>query len=101
MCDIGVSLCAVRLPPGRELANWTERLAGAPPALDLPADRPRPAAQTHRGARHPFRLPAPLTEALREVGCGLGTWLAVFKGHGVEEVLGVEGAPADPARLDI
>src|SRR5262249_31988438 len=38
---------------GRQLAYWKEKLAGVPPALNLPTDRPRPAAQTYRGARHP------------------------------------------------
>jgi amino acid adenylation domain-containing protein len=37
------------------LAEWTERLAGLPP-LDLPADHPRPAAETFRGARRPLTL---------------------------------------------
>jgi amino acid adenylation domain-containing protein len=32
-----------------QLAWWTERLAGAPEILDLPADRPRPAVQSFRG----------------------------------------------------
>src|SRR5262249_53488194 len=51
-----------------QLAYWREVLNGAPPALELPTDYPRPAAQTHRGARHAFRLPRPLVEAVREVG---------------------------------
>ncbi|MCP4656631.1 MAG: non-ribosomal peptide synthetase, partial [bacterium] len=32
-----------------ELAYWRERLAGAPPQIELPIDRPRPAVQTLRG----------------------------------------------------
>jgi len=40
-----------------ELDHWRERLAGAPPALELPADRPRPAVQTFRGATLEFHLP--------------------------------------------
>jgi amino acid adenylation domain-containing protein len=42
-----------------ELAFWRERLAGAPPALELPTDRPHPAAASHRGAS----LEMPLGEA--------------------------------------
>ncbi|HVR97504.1 MAG TPA: amino acid adenylation domain-containing protein, partial [Thermoanaerobaculia bacterium] len=35
------------------LGYWKEQLAGAPPPLELPADRPRPARPTHRGGiRH-------------------------------------------------
>jgi amino acid adenylation domain-containing protein len=49
------------------LAFWRETLQGAPPALDLPADRPRPAVLSHRGAHHERRLPADLTAALRAV----------------------------------
>jgi amino acid adenylation domain-containing protein len=59
----------------RLLAYWKEQLAGAPPALDLPTDHPRPAVQVSRGARHYFRLPPPLAEALRRLakqeGCTL------------------------------
>ncbi len=40
------------------LASWRERLAGAPSILDLPTDRPRPPAQSFRGALHRFALPA-------------------------------------------
>jgi amino acid adenylation domain-containing protein len=44
---------------------WRERLAGAPPALELPTDRPRPAAWSGRGAAHPFALAPELSGALR------------------------------------
>ena len=40
----------------KELSYWREQLAGAPPALDLPTDRSRPAVQTTRGARRHFAL---------------------------------------------
>ncbi|MBV8201954.1 MAG: non-ribosomal peptide synthetase, partial [Acidobacteria bacterium] len=40
-----------------QLAWWRQALAGAPPLLDLPTDRPRPARQTFRGARAVRRLP--------------------------------------------
>ncbi|MDP9122204.1 MAG: condensation domain-containing protein, partial [Acidobacteriota bacterium] len=33
-----------------ELAYWRERLSGAPPVLELPTDRPRPAVQSFQGA---------------------------------------------------
>ena len=33
-----------------QLAYWREQLAGAPPVLELPPDRPRPAVQSFRGA---------------------------------------------------
>ena len=35
-----------------QLAYWKKQLAGAPPMLELPTDRPRPAVQTFRGDRH-------------------------------------------------
>ncbi|HEY3478687.1 MAG TPA: condensation domain-containing protein, partial [Streptomyces sp.] len=41
----------------RETAWWRGELAGAPPALDLPADRPRPAVRGARGAHLTFRWP--------------------------------------------
>jgi amino acid adenylation domain-containing protein len=59
----------------RELSYWRERLAGAPPSLDLPTDRPRPALQSFRGAQHPFSLPADLSAALAALGRREGTTL--------------------------
>ena len=50
----------------RELAWWTERLSGAPPALDLPADRPRPARRSHAGAMLERVFPPARVRALHE-----------------------------------
>ena len=46
------------------LIYWKKQLAGAPSLIELPTDRPRPAVQTYRGARHAFSLPADLTSRL-------------------------------------
>ena len=35
----------------QEIDYWKQQLDGAPALLELPTDRPRPAVQTHRGAR--------------------------------------------------
>ncbi|HEY0522983.1 MAG TPA: condensation domain-containing protein, partial [Stellaceae bacterium] len=48
----------------RQVAYWTERLAGAPPVLDLPTDRPRPMVQNYQGAILPFALPKELSDSL-------------------------------------
>ncbi len=39
------------------LSYWKPQLAGAPTLLELPGDRPRPAAQSYRGHTEPFSLP--------------------------------------------
>ncbi|WP_420127102.1 non-ribosomal peptide synthase/polyketide synthase [Longimicrobium sp.] len=49
----------------RQIDWWRERLGGAPPALELPTDRPRPAVASSRGAAHVFRIPAQTTRGLR------------------------------------
>ncbi|WP_280221012.1 non-ribosomal peptide synthetase [Nocardia neocaledoniensis] len=41
-----------------QLAYWQQQLAGVPPLLELPQDRPRPAVPTLRGATTELRLPA-------------------------------------------
>src|SRR5207245_8696304 len=46
------------------LAYWRERLAGAPPALELPTDRPRPARQTVNGATLHFELAEELSRRI-------------------------------------
>ncbi|KYF98018.1 hypothetical protein BE20_03760 [Sorangium cellulosum] len=62
---------------------WRRRLDGAPP-LELPTDRPRPAARSARGRTHRFELPRDLTAALRRRSQELGatlfmTLLAAFE----------------------
>ena len=59
------------------------RLADPPAALEIPSDRPRPAAQTFRGAVRIVEIPVDLAEALRALsrreGCTLFmTMLASF-----------------------
>jgi amino acid adenylation domain-containing protein len=49
-----------------QLAYWRERLADLSP-LELPADRPRPARKSYRGASLPWRLPRPIDEELRRL----------------------------------
>lgn len=47
------------------LQEWTAALAGAPPVLELPTDRPRPRVSRPDGASLTRRVPLPLTDGLR------------------------------------
>ncbi|WP_224362051.1 non-ribosomal peptide synthetase [Hyalangium versicolor] len=67
-----------------QLSFWKERLAGAPAALELATDRPRPAVQGFAGGRHAVRIPAELARAVVELGRREGctpfmTLLAAFQ----------------------
>jgi amino acid adenylation domain-containing protein len=62
----------------KQLAYWQDQLRGAPRVIELPADHPRPAVQTFRGARRQRRLPAPACAALRALGRRQG--VTVFMG---------------------
>ncbi|WP_214103969.1 non-ribosomal peptide synthetase/MFS transporter [Acrocarpospora catenulata] len=54
-----------------DVAYWRDRLTGVPP-LDLPADLPRPAEQSPRGAGHGFVIPRALEAAVAELGAAHG-----------------------------
>ncbi|HEY7198664.1 MAG TPA: condensation domain-containing protein, partial [Candidatus Dormibacteraeota bacterium] len=54
----------------RELAYWRSRLDGIPASLDLPFDRPRPAAGPPDGGFLATRLRGPLVDQLRALAAG-------------------------------
>lgn len=49
------------------LDYWKEKMQGAPPVIDLPTDRPRPAVQTFNGATFGFQLDEDLTQSVEEL----------------------------------
>ena len=51
----------------RQLAYWRRQLAGVPPVLELPTDRPRPPAQSYRGSSVRFTVDPATTTALRNL----------------------------------
>ena len=55
-------------PIQRQLDFWVRELSGTVKPLEVPADRPRPARQTFRGARVVQLLPPALTAAVKAVG---------------------------------
>jgi len=48
-----------------QIAYWKKQLAGSPPILDLPTDRPRPAYVTYRGAHQAFTFSRELLDGLK------------------------------------
>jgi amino acid adenylation domain-containing protein len=85
----------------RQLTYWREQLAGAPPLLELPADYPRPAVQSFRGAHQVLTLSESLSTAVKTLTQRSGvtlfmTLLAAFQSllsrySGQEEI--VVGTP--------
>jgi amino acid adenylation domain-containing protein/non-ribosomal peptide synthase protein (TIGR01720 family) len=59
----------------RQLEYWKRQLGDEPPVLELPADRPRPARQSFRGARLPFSFEAALSARMRELARQRGVTL--------------------------
>ncbi len=51
----------------RQLAYWKEQLAGLPPLLELPTDRPRPARLAFHGRTVAFEIPAATYDGLRRL----------------------------------
>ena len=58
-----------------QLDYWRQQLAGAPPVLELPTDRPRPPVQTFRGGRETIALNADLTQKLKALSQQSGATL--------------------------
>lgn len=58
-----------------DIAYWKRQLAGAPPLINLPLDRPRPAHKTYRGARVIRVLPKDLSDLLKALSQSEGTTL--------------------------
>jgi len=59
----------------RQLEYWKRRLAGAPEALDLPIDHPRPAVQTFRGGEQQIEISETLWRGLRQLSRRQGSTL--------------------------
>jgi amino acid adenylation domain-containing protein len=59
----------------KELAYWRRHLAGLPPVLALPADRPRPPVRRHLGGSERFSVPEETSRALKTLSRGLGATL--------------------------
>ncbi|TAN46872.1 MAG: amino acid adenylation domain-containing protein, partial [Methylococcaceae bacterium] len=68
----------------KQMHYWRRQLAGAPPLLELPTDRPRPATRSRRGAAFRFTLADELSASLyalsrREKATVFMTLAAAFK----------------------
>ncbi len=70
-----------------EIAWWRRQLAGLPPLLELPTDRPRPAAQSFRGATRPVWLPAELVRQAEALGRREGATLFMVLLAGFQALL--------------
>ena len=58
-----------------QVEYWRSQLAGAPPVLELPTDRPRPAMQSHRGDVRAHVIPRELVDRLRDLSQAEGATL--------------------------
>jgi amino acid adenylation domain-containing protein len=84
-----------------QLSYWKRQLSGAPPVLELPLDRPRPAVQSYKGTAEPFSISAEVSEALKALSRSegvtmfmllLAAWqVFLFRYTGVDDI--VVGAP--------
>ncbi|MFF7337771.1 amino acid adenylation domain-containing protein [Streptomyces sp. NPDC008163] len=77
------------------LAFWERALADAPPVLELPAARPRPAEATHRGGHAPLIVDAATHEALEELARRHGATLFMVLQAALAAVLTRHGAGTD------
>ncbi|NNB93013.1 amino acid adenylation domain-containing protein [Corallococcus exiguus] len=71
----------------KQVAYWKQRLAGAPAALELPLDHPRPPVQSFRGASVSFALPRALTGQLQAMARAQGATLFMVLLAGFQHLL--------------
>ncbi|MFI8966493.1 amino acid adenylation domain-containing protein [Streptomyces sp. NPDC053493] len=79
----------------RQLEFWRTALAGLPDLLDLPSDRPRPAAATHRGDAFAFPVDAGTHRALADLARARGCSLFMVLQAGLAVLLAAHGAGED------
>ncbi|MFE5096524.1 non-ribosomal peptide synthase/polyketide synthase, partial [Streptomyces sp. NPDC056638] len=80
---------------GGQLVYWRRQLADLPEQVELPFDRPRPAAMSHRGAHLPVRIDAELHQGLRALARDGGASLFMVLQAGLAALLGKLGAGTD------
>ena len=71
----------------RAVSYWMRQLHGAPPLLELPLDRPRPAAQTYNGGNFNFTLDESETAALKRYSRDQGVTLFMTLLAGLQTLL--------------
>ncbi|MET0396875.1 MAG: amino acid adenylation domain-containing protein [Longimicrobiaceae bacterium] len=79
----------------RQVDFWRERLRGAPPLLELPLDRPRPALPDLAGGDFPFALPPAELDALRGLARREGATVFVVLLAALQALLARSGAGDD------
>ncbi|NTJ35835.1 hypothetical protein G6K86_29920, partial [Agrobacterium rhizogenes] len=68
-------------------AYWKQHLAGAPVALELPTDRPRPAVQSFRGGTVLSEMAAPLYQQIKELSREMSVTIFVIYAAAIRSVI--------------